>query len=71
MLGGVGRDAITVFAQAIFAAVDGRAAPAPATGRAGPAKAGSVTKAAKAGTGSRAGTTRAARQLTAPKGPSS
>ena len=58
-------DAIAVFAQSIFAAVDGRPAPAPA-------KAGSASKSTKAATGgSRAGATAGARQLTVPKGPSS
>jgi hypothetical protein len=53
-------DAIAVFAQTIFAAIDGRPAPAPAKGRAIPAKA-----------SSRAGAPATARRLTAPKGPPS
>jgi hypothetical protein len=53
-------DAISVFAQTLFAGIDGRPAPAPATGRSTPAKA-----------GSKAGAAAAARRLTAPKGPSS
>jgi hypothetical protein len=64
-------DAIAVFAQTIFAAVDGRAAPAHATGRAGPAKVGSASKSTKAGAGSRVATTPPIRQLPAPKGSSS
>jgi len=61
-------DAIAVFAQTIFAAVDGRPAPAPAKGRATPAKAGAASKSTKAGTSSRAGASASSRQLTAPKG---
>jgi hypothetical protein len=53
-------DAIAAFAQSIFAAADGRPAPAPAKGRATPAK-----------TRSRAGATATTRRLTAPKGPPS
>lgn len=64
-------DAIAVFAQTIFAAIDGRPAPAPAKGRATPIKAGSASKSTKAATGSRAGATATVRQLTAPKGPPS
>jgi hypothetical protein len=64
-------DAIAVFAQTIFAAVDGRPAPAPAKGRPTPTKAGVASKSTKAGTGSRAGANTSSRQLTAPKGPPS
>ena len=53
-------DAIAVFAQTLFAAIDGRPIPAPTTGRSTPAKA-----------GSKAGPTATARRLTAPKGPPS
>ena len=53
-------DTIAVFAQTIFAAVDGRPAPAPAKARSTPAKA-----------GSKAGGTATARRLTASKGPPS
>ena len=52
--------AIAVFAQTIFAAIDGRSAPAPAKGVSTPARA-----------GSKAGATATARRLTAPKGPPS
>jgi len=61
-------DAIAVFAQTIFAAVDGRPAPAPAKGRATPAKAGAASKSTKAGASSRTGASASSRQLTAPKG---
>jgi hypothetical protein len=53
-------DSIAVFAQTIFAAIDGRPAPPPAKGRSTPAKA-----------GSKAGATATTRRLTAPKGPPS
>jgi hypothetical protein len=53
-------DSIAVFAQTIFAAIDGRPAPQPAKGRSTPAKA-----------GSKAGATATTRRLTAPKGPPS
>ena len=53
-------DAIAVFAQTIFAAIDGRPAPAPAKGRATPPKA-----------GSKAGATARGPPAHAPKGPPS
>ena len=65
-------DAIGTFAQGLFAAIDGRPAPAPAKTRPAPAKSGSAKAAtarpAKSGTGSRAGGAATARRLTAPKG---
>jgi hypothetical protein len=60
-------DAIAVFAQTLYAAVDGRPAPVPVKGRKpAPAKARTT---AKARTGTRAGATAGStRRLTAPKG---
>lgn len=60
-------DAIALFAQTLFAAIDGRPAPVPAKGKKGtPAKTG---RAATARTGTRVGAAApAARRLAAPKG---
>jgi hypothetical protein len=60
-------DAIALFAQTIFAAVDGRPTPVPAKG--GKATAARAGSAAKARTAARAdGATASTRRLTAPKG---
>jgi hypothetical protein len=60
-------DAIAVFAQTLFAAVDGRAAPAPAKVPKASSKAGAASKATTAGKAR--GATTGVRRLTAPKGP--
>jgi hypothetical protein len=65
-------DAIGSFGQSIFAAIDGRPAPAPGKARPAPAKPGAgkaaATSAPKSASGSRAGAATAPRRLTAPKG---